>query len=69
MGMRPLLVRAGGTMPVLGSLVERGLPTIMTGFGLLDSNVHAPNERMPAEYVPLGIRAVRELFVALGDLR
>jgi acetylornithine deacetylase/succinyl-diaminopimelate desuccinylase-like protein len=69
LGVRPLLVRAGGTMPVLGALVERGLPTIMTGFGLLDSNVHAPNERLPAEYMPLGIRAVQELFVALGDLR
>ena len=41
----------------------------MTGFGLLESNVHAPNERLPAEYVPLGIRAVRELFVSLGELR
>ena len=69
LGVRPLLVRVGGTMPVLGALVDRGLPTIMTGFGLLDSNVHAPNERLPVEYVPLGIRAVRELFVALGDLR
>jgi acetylornithine deacetylase/succinyl-diaminopimelate desuccinylase-like protein len=69
LGVRPLLVRAGGTMPVLGALVDRGLPTILTGFGLLDSNVHAPNERLPAEYVPLGIRAVRELFVSLGDLR
>jgi acetylornithine deacetylase/succinyl-diaminopimelate desuccinylase-like protein len=69
MGVRPLLVRAGGTMPVLATLVDRGLPTIMTGFALLDSNVHGPNERLPTEYVPLGIRAVRELFVSLGDLR
>jgi acetylornithine deacetylase/succinyl-diaminopimelate desuccinylase-like protein len=69
MGVRPLLVRAGGTMPVLGAIVDRGVPTIMTGFGLLESNVHAPNERLPAEYIPLGIRTVRELFVSLGDLR
>jgi acetylornithine deacetylase/succinyl-diaminopimelate desuccinylase-like protein len=69
MGVRPLLVRAGGTMPVLATLVDRGLPTIMTGFALLDSNVHGPNERLPTEYVPLGIRAVRELFVSLGELR
>jgi acetylornithine deacetylase/succinyl-diaminopimelate desuccinylase-like protein len=69
LGVRPLLVRVGGTMPVLGALLDRGVPTIMTGFGLLDSNVHAPNERLPAEYLPLGIRAVRELFVSLGELR
>ncbi|HEU0304676.1 MAG TPA: M20/M25/M40 family metallo-hydrolase [Gaiellaceae bacterium] len=68
MGVRPLLVRAGGTMPVLATLVDRGLPTIMAGFALLESNVHAPNERLPVEYVPLGIRAVRDLFVSLGEL-
>jgi acetylornithine deacetylase/succinyl-diaminopimelate desuccinylase-like protein len=68
MGVRPLLVRAGGTMPVLGTLVDRGVPTILTGLGLIDSNVHAPNERLPADYVPLGIKAVRELFVSLGEL-
>jgi len=67
-GVRPLLTRVGGTMPVLATLLDRGVPTILTGFGLLESNVHAPNERLPAEYVPLGIRAVRELFLALADL-
>lgn len=69
LGVRPLLTRAGGTMPVLATLLDRGVPTILAGFGLLESNVHAPNERLPAEDVPLGIRAVRELFVALGGLR
>jgi acetylornithine deacetylase/succinyl-diaminopimelate desuccinylase-like protein len=69
LGVRPLAVRAGGTMPVLATLVDRSIPTILTGFGLVESNVHAPNERLPKEYVPLGIRAVRELFVALGGLR
>jgi acetylornithine deacetylase/succinyl-diaminopimelate desuccinylase-like protein len=69
LGVRPLLVRVGGTMPVLGALVDRGLPTIMTGFGLIDSNVHAPNERMPTEYLERGTAAVRELFLGLGELR
>jgi acetylornithine deacetylase/succinyl-diaminopimelate desuccinylase-like protein len=46
----------------------RGLPTILTGFGLLDSNVHAPDERLPVEYVETGIRTVRELLLALGEL-
>ncbi len=69
LGVRPLLVRVGGTMPVLDALVDRGVPTILTGFGLIESNVHAPNERLPTEYVPKGIRAVRELFVELGKLR
>ena len=68
-GTRPLLTRAGGTMPVLATLVDRGVPTVMTGFALVDSNVHAPNERLPTEYVPLGIRTVSELLTSLGELR
>jgi acetylornithine deacetylase/succinyl-diaminopimelate desuccinylase-like protein len=67
-GTRPLLTRVGGTMPVLATLTDRGLPTILTGFGLLESNVHAPNERMPTDFVPLGISTVKELFVSLGEL-
>jgi acetylornithine deacetylase/succinyl-diaminopimelate desuccinylase-like protein len=69
LGVRPLLTRVGGTMPVLATLLDRGVPTMLTGFGLLESNVHAPNERLPTESVPQGIAAVQELFVALGDLR
>jgi acetylornithine deacetylase/succinyl-diaminopimelate desuccinylase-like protein len=69
MGVRPLLVRAGGTMPVLATLLDRGVPTIMTGFALLGSNVHAPNERLPVEYADLGIDVVKELFRSLGALR
>jgi acetylornithine deacetylase/succinyl-diaminopimelate desuccinylase-like protein len=68
-GVRPLLVRVGGTMPVLSRLLDRGIPTIMTGFGLLESNVHAPDERLPTDYLELGIRAVREQLVSLGQLR
>jgi acetylornithine deacetylase/succinyl-diaminopimelate desuccinylase-like protein len=68
LGVRPLLTRVGGTMPVLATLLDRGVPTMLTGFGLLESNVHAPNERLPAESVPQGIAAVQELFVALGEL-
>ena len=68
MGVRPLLVRVGGTMPVLARLVDRGLPTIMTGFSLIESNVHGPDERLPVEYINTGIRTIRELFTGLGEL-
>jgi hypothetical protein len=66
---RPLLVRAGGTLPIVPALVDKGIPTVLSGFALPESNVHAPNERMPVKYVPLGIRTVRELFVSLAELR
>ena len=67
-GARPLLVRSGGTIPIVPALATRGTPTILTGFSLPDSNIHSPNERLPVEHFPLGIAAARELFVSLGKL-
>ena len=47
---------------------RQGIPTVITGFGLPDSNVHSPNERLVADYVPLGIAAARELYLELAKL-
>jgi acetylornithine deacetylase/succinyl-diaminopimelate desuccinylase-like protein len=68
LGVRPLLVRAGGSLPLAPALAARGIPTIMTGFIGPDSNPHSPNEGMPIEALTLGTRAARELLVALADL-
>jgi len=68
LGVRPALIRSGGTLPIVPALAGRGIPTIITGFGLPDSQIHSPNERLVAEYVPLGIAAARELFLAFADL-
>lgn len=67
-GMRPLLIRAGGTLPVLGALSAKGIPTILTGFDLPEGNIHAPDERLLLDYVPLGIATARELFLRLSAL-
>jgi acetylornithine deacetylase/succinyl-diaminopimelate desuccinylase-like protein len=67
-GVRPALVRSGGTLPIVPALTDRGIATIITGFGLPDSNIHSPNERLLAEYVPLGIATACELFRAFGAL-
>jgi acetylornithine deacetylase/succinyl-diaminopimelate desuccinylase-like protein len=66
LGVRPLLVRGGGTLPVLSAVTGRGVPAIVTGFGLPESNTHSPNERLPLEYLSLGIEAARELYRALA---
>jgi acetylornithine deacetylase/succinyl-diaminopimelate desuccinylase-like protein len=68
LGVRPALIRSGGTLPIVPALADKGIPTVITGFGLPDSNVHSPNERLVAEYVPLGTAAARELFLAYRDL-
>jgi acetylornithine deacetylase/succinyl-diaminopimelate desuccinylase-like protein len=67
-GVRPALVRSGGTLPVAAALADKGIATIITGFSLPDANIHSPNERLLAEYVPLGIRAAAALFEELGAL-
>jgi len=47
---------------------KTGIPTIITGFALPESNIHSPNERLLAEYVPLGLETARELFRSLAGL-
>ena len=69
LGRRPLLLRSGGSIPLVPALAERGIPTVITGFSLPDANMHSPNERLLARYVPLGVEAARETLVALADLR
>jgi acetylornithine deacetylase/succinyl-diaminopimelate desuccinylase-like protein len=68
LGVRPALIRSGGSLPIVPTLAERGIPTIITGFALPDSNIHAPNERLLSEYVPLGTKAAQSLFESLGEL-
>jgi acetylornithine deacetylase/succinyl-diaminopimelate desuccinylase-like protein len=68
-GTRPLLIRSGGTLPIVPALAKKGIPTVLTGFALPNSNIHSPNERILAEYVPLGIDAASELFRTWGDVR
>jgi acetylornithine deacetylase/succinyl-diaminopimelate desuccinylase-like protein len=68
MGRRPLLVRSGGTLPIVPALVDKGIPTIVTGFATPESNIHSPNERLLAEYLPLGIETAKELFRSFAAL-
>ena len=67
-GTRPLLVRVGGSIPIMSALCARGIPSLATGFALEESNVHSPNERLPAEYLTLGVEAAREVYRRLGEL-
>jgi acetylornithine deacetylase/succinyl-diaminopimelate desuccinylase-like protein len=68
-GRRPLLLRVGGSLPVMAALEEKGVPTILTGFDLPEGNIHSPNERFRLEHIPLGVEAAQELYVSLANLR
>ena len=67
-GWRPAPVRLGGTLPVVAVLAARGVPTILTGFGLPDDAIHAPDEHLRVEYLEVGTLAAMEILRALGDL-
>jgi acetylornithine deacetylase/succinyl-diaminopimelate desuccinylase-like protein len=68
LGRRPLLLRNGGTLPIVPMLADKGIPTIISGFALPGANMHSPNERLLARYVPVGVATARETLVALGQL-
>jgi acetylornithine deacetylase/succinyl-diaminopimelate desuccinylase-like protein len=68
LGRRPLLLRTGGTLPIVPALADRDVPTILTGFALPGANVHSPNERLLERYVPLGVAAARETLLSFSEL-
>jgi len=67
-GREPLLIRGGGTLPIMAALTERGIPVVLTGVALPESSVHSPNEKLPVEYLTKARDAARELYLAFADL-
>jgi acetylornithine deacetylase/succinyl-diaminopimelate desuccinylase-like protein len=67
-GREPLLVRGGGTLPIMAAVTERGMPVVLTGVALPESSVHSPNEKLPVEYLTKCYDAARELYLAFKDL-
>ncbi len=67
-GWRPAPVRLGGTLPVVAVLAARGVPTILTGFGLPDDAIHAVDEHLRVEHLEIGTRAAIGILQCLGDL-
>ena len=68
LGVRPLLIRSGGSLPIVAAFADKRIATVITGFTLPNSNLHSPNERILAEYVPRGIAAARALFEEFAAL-
>jgi acetylornithine deacetylase/succinyl-diaminopimelate desuccinylase-like protein len=65
-GREPVLLRSGGSLPVLAGFAERGIPSIVSGFGLPQDNFHAPDESFAISSLELGLRAARALYEDLG---
>lgn len=67
-GRRPILVRSGGTLPIVPALVAKGIDTVVSGFALPESNVHSPNERLRVEDFDRSVAAAQGLYTAWAQL-
>jgi acetylornithine deacetylase/succinyl-diaminopimelate desuccinylase-like protein len=68
-GRDAALLRSGGSLPVLAAFAERGIPAIVSGFGLPQDNFHAPDESFAIASMEMGLRAARALYEDLAQLR
>src|SRR5256884_4387229 len=58
--------RAGGSIPVVPALGKSGAPVILTGIGLPDDRLHAPNEKLDLKQLWDGIRVFSRFYDLLG---
>jgi len=58
--------RAGGSIPVVPALGKGGAPVILTGIGLPDDRLHAPNEKLDLQQLWDGIKVFRRFYDLLG---
>jgi succinyl-diaminopimelate desuccinylase len=68
-GRPPLLIREGGSIPIVNTFAERlGVDTLLLGWGLDDDNTHSPNEKFSLTDFHRGIRSSAHLWEELGKL-
>jgi acetylornithine deacetylase/succinyl-diaminopimelate desuccinylase-like protein len=67
-GAATVLMRSGGTIPIVAQLLERGIPTITSGFTTEDDAYHAPDESFRVRGLEQGEAAALELYRALAAL-
>ena len=66
-GTPPVLMREGGSIPVVGLLKEHlGVDTLLLGWGQDDDNLHGPNEKFSLADFHRGIKASAHLLVELA---
>jgi acetylornithine deacetylase/succinyl-diaminopimelate desuccinylase-like protein len=69
-GAAPVLLRSGGTIPILSTFQEMlGIPTVLMGFALPDDRIHAPNEKFHIPNFYNGINTCIWFLAAIGARR
>lgn len=59
--------RAGGSIPVVPALGASGAPVVLTGIGLPDDRLHAPDEKLDLKQLWHGINVFRRFYELLGE--
>jgi acetylornithine deacetylase/succinyl-diaminopimelate desuccinylase-like protein len=60
-------IRSGGSIPIVPELAKGGAPVVLSGIGLPDDRLHAPNEKINLEQVWKGIRVFGRFFQLMGS--
>src|SRR5881396_3505756 len=68
-GRATVAARAGGSIPVVPALASAGAPVILTGIGLPDDRLHAPNEKLDLKQLWEGIEVFKRFYELLGGSR
>ncbi|HET7483621.1 MAG TPA: M20/M25/M40 family metallo-hydrolase, partial [Actinomycetota bacterium] len=68
-GMTVALQRSGGSIPVLKTFYDRGIPTILSGFALAADAIHGVDESYRLESIALGERSARRLYENLSHVK
>ena len=58
--------RAGGSIPIVPALGQRGAAVVLTGIGLPDDRLHAPDEKLDLKQLWDGIEVFKRFFELLG---
>ncbi len=68
-GARPLRVREGGSIPIVGTFSQvLDVPVLLMGYGLPDDRLHSPNEKFSLEQFADGIRCTARLLDRVGAI-
>lgn len=62
-GTKPVLIREGGSIPIVAKMVEStGADVLLLGWGLDDDGAHSPNEKFSVQDFHRGIKASTRLW-------
>jgi acetylornithine deacetylase/succinyl-diaminopimelate desuccinylase-like protein len=67
-GNRPVRVREGGSIPIVGVFAKvLGKPILLLGYGLPDDRLHSPNEKFNISHFYNGIRTTVRVLDLIGE--